>query len=396
MALQTSIPKPISSQGVQAFPSDNPTLPLIGDRHPLYPLYEKVMHRQRLSKSDALMLVESNDLLTIGLLADTARKLSFPPETVDYVYWIHNYHINITNVCEGTCRFCAFKRRSIKAKDAYFWSIDQVVSQVKQYPGLPELTEFHIVSGMMPDLNLAYYVELFKALQAEFPHVHIKALTAAEVDYVAKLEGIEPIEVLKTLKTVGHNSMPGGGAEIFSDRIQQQLYPDKIDHHRWLEIHGMAHQLGMHSTATMLAGLGETWEERIDHLLFVRQQQDKSGGFTTFIPLNCWYENTAVDPIHALTGVENLKSFAISRLLLDNVPNIKAYWIQHGLKMAQVSLSFGVNDLDGTVIQEKISHMAGTDTAQFITKADLAHMVKQAGKIPVERDAHYQVKHQYA
>jgi aminodeoxyfutalosine synthase len=170
------------------------------------------------------------------------------------------------------------------------------------------------------------------------------------------------------------------------------LYPDKITHQEWLAIHGMAHKLGMKSNATLLAGLGETWEERIDHILYVREQQDKSGGFMTFIPLNCWYDNTAVDASNALTGVENLKLFALSRLLLDNVPYIKSYWIQHGLKMSQVSLSFGINDLDGTVTQEKITHMAGTDSAQAVTKSELVHVIKQAGKIPVERDTLYNIK----
>jgi aminodeoxyfutalosine synthase len=186
--------------------------------------------------------------------------------------------------------------------------------------------------------------------------------------------------------------MPGGGAEIFSDRIRAMLYPDKIHHTEWLAIHGIAHRLGMKSNATMLAGLGETWAERVDHLLYVREQQDETGGFMTFIPLNCWYDNTAVDKAHALTGVENLKLFALSRLLLDNIPYIKAYWIQHGLKMAQVSLSFGVNDLDGTVTQEKITHMAGSDTAQAVTKEQLVHVIRRAGKTPVERDTLYTIK----
>ena len=373
-------------------PSQPLDTPLIQVTPELQPIADKVLNRQRLSKQDAMMLANSQDLLGMGMMADTARRLMTPPETVDYVYWVHNYHINITNVCEGTCRFCAFSRRSVKAKEAYFLTIDTIVEQVRNYPGLPELVEFHIVSGMTPELNLAYYIELFKQLKANFPHVEIKALTAAEVDYLAKLEGITPEDVLKTLKAVGHNSMPGGGAEVFSERIHALLYPDKIHHWEWLEIHGKAHELGMHSTATMLAGLGETWEERVDHMLYVREQQDKTGGFTTFIPLNCWYENTAVDKRHALTGIENLKNFALARLILDNVPNIKAYWVQHGLKMAQVSLAFGVNDLDGTVIQEKISHMAGTDTAQGVTRNELAHLVRRAGKIPVERDANYQVK----
>jgi len=363
--------------------------------NPLAPLYQKVMAGVRLSKQDAFDFVASDDLLGLGVLADTARKRMLPADRVDHVYWVHNYHINITNLCEGTCRFCAFSRKSEKALKAYFWSVDEIVAQVKNYPMLADLAEFHIVSGMTPKLNLAYYVELFDALHREFPHVHIKALTAAEVDYLAVLEGISVEEVLTTLMAHGHGSMPGGGAEVFSDRIRMKLYPDKIDHWKWLEIHGIAHKLGLKSNATLLAGLGETWEERIDHILYVRDQQDQSGGFMTFIPLNCWYDNTAVDKSHALTGVENLKLFALSRVLLDNIPYVKSYWIQHGLKMSQVSLSFGVNDLDGTVTQEKISHMAGTDSAQAVTKAELVHVIRQAGKTPVERDTLYNIKQIY-
>lgn len=359
---------------------------------PFKAIYDKVIHGERLSKQDAFEIVNSNDLLTIGFLADTARKLMTLPERADHVYWVHNYHINITNLCEGTCRFCAFSRKSEKALKAYFWTVEEIVEQVNQYPGLDTLSEFHVVSGMTPKLNLEFYVDLFTQLQQHFPHVHIKGLTAAEIDYLANLEGISPEEVLLTLKAVGHGSLPGGGAEVFSDRVRAMLYPDKISHWRWLEIHGIAHQLGMKSNATLLAGLGETWEERIDHILYVRDQQDQTGGFMTFIPLNCWYDNTAVDESNALTGVENLKTFALSRLLLDNVPYIKSYWIQHGLKMSQVSLSFGVNDLDGTVTQEKITHMAGTDTSQSVSKDELVHIIRQAGKIPVERDTLYNIK----
>jgi aminodeoxyfutalosine synthase len=354
-------------------------------------VYEKVLYGERLSRKDGAEIIASNDLLSLGILADMARRRITPPERMDHVYWIHNYHINITNVCEGTCRFCAFSRRSEKAKEAYFLTIEDIITQVHAYPGLADLSEFHIVSGMIQKLNLDFYIELFTRLKAEFPHVHIKALTAVEIDYLAKLHSITPEEVLKTLMQHGHDSMPGGGAEVFSERVRGLLYADKIPHEEWLAIHDTAHRLGMKSNVTLLSGLGETWEERMDHILYVREQQDKSGGFMTFIPLNCWYDNTAVDASNALTGVENLKLFALSRMLLDNIPYVKGYWIQFGLKVAQVSLAFGVNDLDGTVTQEKISHMAGTDSAQSVTKDELVHVVRQAGKIPVERDTLYNI-----
>lgn len=359
---------------------------------PLQQIYEKVMRQQRLSKEDGLVLAESNDLLSIGIMADLARRIATPVERQDHVYWVHNYHINITNLCEGTCRFCAFSRKSPVAMKAYFYTIDEIVEGVRNYSGIETLSEFHIVSGQTPKLNLEFYVDLFSRLKAEFPHVHIKALTASEIDYIAKLENMTWEQVLGVLRQNGHDSMPGGGAEVFSERVHALLYPDKTTHHEWLQIHDLAHRTGLKSNATILCGIGETWEERVDHMLYVREQQDKSGGFMTFIPLNCWYDNTSVDPSNALTGVENLKMFAMSRLLVDNVPYVKAYWIQHGLKISQVSLSFGVNDLDGAVTQEKITHMAGTDTAQSLTESDFIHLVKQAGKVPVERDTLYNIK----
>jgi len=359
-------------------------------------IYDKILSGTRLTKDDGMLLSESNDLLSLGYMADMMRRKVTPIERMDHVYWVHNYHINITNVCEKTCRFCAFSRRSPNAKNAYFMSVDDIVAQIKQYPLLPSLSEFHIVSGMTPRLNIQFYSDLFDALQEQFPHVHLKALTAVEIDYLANLEQTTPQDVLRTLIGHGMGSMPGGGAEVFSDRIRAQLYPDKLNHEGWLKIHGMAHEMGLKSNATLLAGIGETWEERINHILYVREQQDKSGGFMTFIPLNCWYDNTAVDENNALTGVENLKLFALSRLMLDNIPYVKGYWIQHGPKMAQVSLSFGVNDLDGTVTQEKITHMAGSDTAEAMTREELTRLIVRAGKTPVERDTLYNIKQIYS
>lgn len=355
-------------------------------------IFGKMSAGERLTKDDAMQIACSNDLLSIGILADMARKLFTPPERLDHVYWVHNYHINITNVCEGTCRFCAFKRRSEKAKGAYLLGIDDILEQVASYPAIKDLSEFHIVSGLFKKLDLDFYIKLFSSLKRDFPHVHIKALTAVEIDYLAGLHGITNEDVLKTLQDSGHDSLPGGGAEVFSERMRQKLYPDKISHWEWLEIHGTAHNLGMKSNATLLSGLGETWKERIDHMFYLREQQDKTGGFMAFIPLNCWYENTVVDSSNALTGIENLKIFALSRLLLDNIPYIKSYWVQHGLKMSQISLSFGVNDLDGTVTQEKITHMAGGDTSQAVRREELIHIIRQAGKIPVERDTLYNIK----
>lgn len=358
--------------------------------NPLRGFYEKILNGERISRDEAIEIYHSHDLLSIGILADTARIVRTPPESRDYVYWVHNHHINPTNICEAHCKFCSFKKGP-KSPFAYVMSVDDVIESVRQYPEHASLAEFHIVSGLYREQGLAYYVELFKALRANFPHVHIKGLTAVELDYLANLEGIPVEEAMKALKEAGLGSLPGGGAEVFAPRVRKEMCVDKIPAQEWLRIHGLAHSMGMPSNATLLAGLGETPEERIDHVLAIREQQDISGGFMTFIPLNCYYENNAVDASNALTGVENLKNFAISRILLDNVPHIKSFWIHIGEKISQVSLNFGVDDLDGTVVQEKIAHAAGTETSQVMTKDELMNMIRKAGKTPVERDTTYNI-----
>jgi aminodeoxyfutalosine synthase len=356
----------------------------------LWPYYEKIMANQRLTREDAITIYASNDLLGIGMLADAARVQRTPADQQQYVYWVHNFHINPTNICEAHCKFCSFKKGP-QSPHAYVMSVDDVVKQVNDYPFKETLAEFHIVSGLYKEQGLAYYSNLFKALRRHFPHVHIKGLTAVEMDYLASLEGIPVEQVLTELKASGLQSMPGGGAEVFAPRVRKEMCVDKLPAEEWLRIHGLAHQMGIPSNATMLAGLGETPEERIDHILAIRQQQDLTNGFMTFIPLNCYYDNNAVSDSYALTGVENLKNFAISRLLLDNVPHIKAFWVHIGEKLSQVALSFGVDDLDGTVVQEKIAHSAGTQTSQHLSKDDLMTMIRKAGKTPVERDTQYRI-----
>lgn len=358
--------------------------------NPLSRFYHKILEGERITREEAIQIYESDDLLSIGILADTARISRTPAEVRDYVYWVHNFHINPTNICEANCRFCSFKKGP-KSPFAYVMSVDDVINQVNQYPMKDQLSEFHVVSGLYEKQGLEYYESLFKALKQHFPHVHIKGLTAVELDYIAKLEGIPVEQVLPVLKEAGLGSLPGGGAEVFAERVRELVCVDKIPAEEWLRIHGLAHQMGLQSNATMLAGLGETPEERIDHILAIRGQQDKTAGFMTFIPLNCYYDNNAVDAANALTGVENLKNFALSRILLDNVPHIKSFWIHIGEKLSQVSLSFGVDDIDGTVVQEKIAHAAGTDASQALTQAELVNMIRKAGKIPVERDTIYNI-----
>lgn len=353
----------------------------------LLPFYEKVMAGERFTREEGLALYASTDLLGLGILADAAR-VQRHPEAANRVWWVHNYHINPTNICEDTCRFCSFKKGP-QSPHAYFWTIDKILADVAAYPFLSELREFHIVGGHYEHANTAYYAALFSALREAFPHVNIKALTAAEIDYLAKIDGLDALTVLQTLKDAGLQALPGGGAEVFSPRVRAAMCPDKIPAERWLEIHGMAHALGLPSNATMLAGLGETEAERVDHLLQLRQQQDVSGGFLSFIPLNCYYEGNKADEQHALSGFDNLKNFAVARLLLDNVPHIKGFWVHMGEKIAQVGLHFGVDDVDGTVVQEKIAHAAGTQSAQGLSKRQLLHLIHQAGRVAVERDAFY-------
>jgi len=358
--------------------------------NPLSRFYHKILEGERITREEAVEIYDSSDLLSIGILADTARISRTPADVRDHVYWVHNFHINPTNICEAHCRFCSFKKGP-KSPLAYVMSVDDVIAQVNAYPAKDTLSEFHIVSGLYKGQDLSYYVDLFKALRREFPHVHIKGLTAVELDYLANLEGVPVEDALKALQQAGLGSLPGGGAEVFAERVRELVCVDKIPASEWLRIHGLAHSMGMKSNATLLAGLGETAEERIDHVLRIREQQDISGGFMTFIPLNCYYDNNAIDASNAMTGVENLKNFAISRILLDNVPHIKSFWVHLGEKITQVSLSFGVDDIDGTVIQEKIAHSAGTDSSQALTQSELLNMIRKAGKIPVERDTVYNI-----
>jgi aminodeoxyfutalosine synthase len=362
--------------------------------NPLSSIYRKVLERQRITREDAIAVYESNDLLSVGILADTARRLITPPDLQDHVYWVHNFHINPTNICEANCRFCSFKKGP-KSPFAYVMSIDDVIENVNQYDQKDRLSEFHIVSGLYREQSLEYYVDLFNALTREFPHVHIKGMTAVEMKFMADVEGIPVGDVLKALKDAGLRSMPGGGAEVFSERMREIVCVDKISGDEWLDVHGQAHAMGLSSTATLLAGIGETYQERIDHMIRLREQQDKSGGFMTFIPLNCYYEGNAIDPSNALTGIENLKNFAVSRLVLDNFPHIKAFWVHIGQKISQVGLNFGVDDLDGTVVHEKIANSAGTASGEHMTQDKLLNLIWKAGRIPVERDSLYGIKKEY-
>lgn len=356
---------------------------------------EKIFNNERLTREDGINLYNSFDILLIGSLADYAfaQRLGKSRETdkLDYVYWINNHHLNLTNICEGSCKFCAYKRKEGQ-EGAFLYTLEKAVDYLETNVS-KNASEIHIVSALNPSWNLESYITLLKECKRILPDTHIQAFTAVEIDYIAKITGISTQEVLKELVNAGLDSLPGGGAEIFDENIRKKVCPEKISGEKWLEIMETAHELGLRSNATMLTGIGETYENKIDHMLKIRELQDKTGGFMSFIPLFCHYENTELLPntFSMPTGFEMLKDYAISRLMLDNVPHIKAFWIQIGEKLAQVSLSFGVDDLDGTVMEEKITHYAGAKTGSAMSKDELMHLIKRAGKIPVERDTVYNI-----
>jgi len=363
---------------------------LIKTSNPLSEISEKILNNKRLTKEDGLRLYESFDILSIGALADYARVERLEnSEQADYVYWINNHHLNLTNICEGTCKFCAYRRK--EGQDgAFLYTLEKAVEYLETQVN-KNASEIHIVSALNPYWTLENYKTLLKECKKTLPNTHIQAFTAVEIDYLAKISNITVEKVLQELIDAGLGSLPGGGAEIFAENIRQKVCPEKISGDKWLEIMEIAHNLGLKSNATMLTGIGETSEDKIDHMFKIREVQDRTGGFMTFIPLFCHYENTEISEMQVQTGFETVKDYAISRLMLDNVPHIKAFWIQIGTKLAQVTLSFGVDDLDGTVMEEKITHFAGAKTGNVMTKDELIHLIKRAGKIPVERDTVYNI-----
>nr|WP_031515794.1 aminofutalosine synthase MqnE [Desulfofalx alkaliphila] len=350
-------------------------------------IVEKVQQGIRLDAEDALRLYRSNDLLTIGALANMVRERKNGHNT----YFIVNRHINHTNICENRCKLCAFGRDADHPK-SYILSLDEIEQKARSCAD-KNITEIHIVGGMHPELKLDYYVEMLKRVRTALPGVMIQSFTAVEVDYLAQLHKMAVEEVLGILKEAGLDSLPGGGAEIFSPRVRSVICDKKISGERWLEIHKAAHRIGMPTNATMLYGHIETIEERIEHMLALRSAQDETGGFLAFIPLRFHPRNTELErlKLNRATGYDDLKTYAISRLLLDNFDHIKSYWIMFGTKIAQVSLSFGVDDLDGTVMEENIAHDAGADTDQYMPKNKLIELIKGAGRYPVERDTLYNV-----
>ena len=357
------------------------------ERSELADIYAKVVAGQRLSREDGLRLFESQDLLTTGFLANLVREKLHGQRT----YWVYNQHINYSNICTNGCRFCAFSRR-LGEEGGFVLTVDQMANKVRER--LPEpITEIHVVGGCHPDLSLSYYVDLVRTIKELRPEVTVKAFTAVEVAHLAQNEGLAISQVLLALKEAGVEALPGGGAEVFSNRVRQLLCPEKLSSNGWLEVAKEAHQLGMRSNATLLYGHLETAAERVDHLLTLRKAQDETGGFITFIPLAFQPANTGIAALQERTGYIDLKTIALSRLLLDNFAHVKAYWIMLGVKIAQTALYFGADDLDGTVMEERIGHMAGASSAEALTPEELETLIRAAGHEPVQRDTFFRPVH---
>src|SRR6202453_3239091 len=353
------------------------------DDRTLLPIADKVQGGERLSFEDGVALYRAGDILAVGWLANLVRERLHG----NTAYFNVNRHINPTNVCVASCRLCAFGR---KKGDAGTYTMALEEAWETAGTGLTEaVTEFHIVGGLHPDLPFEYFMDLVRGLKVRFPKVHIKAFTMVEVAFLAKRGKMTIAETLRQMKDAGVDSMPGGGAEIFADRVRHIICDHKIDGDEWLDTARLAHQIGLKSNATMLYGHIENDEDRVDHLMKLRAVQDETGGFQTFIPLAFHPENTPLDHLPVTTGLTDIRQIAVSRLLLDNFPHIKAYWQMLTPKIAQIALRFGADDLDGTVIEEKIYHDAGATTPQGLRRQDLVRLIKEAGREPTERDTLY-------
>ena len=349
----------------------------------LQAIREKVEAGRRLSFEDGLALEASTDLFALGAMANLVRERY----NGNFGYYNVNTHINPTNVCVYKCDFCAF-RADLNEDRAYTMDEAQIKERARQAHGRGA-TELHIVGGLHHKLPFQYYVDVVRWVKEAAPEIHVKAYTGVEIEWFKKIERTTTREVLQRLIDAGLGSLPGGGAEIFHPEVREQICGAKATTEQWFDAHRTAHQLGLHSNATMLYGHIEQAKHRIDHLVRLRELQDETGGFQTFIPLAFHPDNSRMDEIPKASGVMDLKTMAISRLMLDNFPHIKAYWVMLGIKTAQVALSFGADDLDGTVVHETIYHEAGAETPQEITVAEIRRLIAEAGRVPVERDTLY-------
>jgi aminodeoxyfutalosine synthase len=349
----------------------------------------KLEREERLTLQDGIRLFECDDLLAVGWLANREREKRHGQKT----YFNYNLRIEATNVCVASCLFCSFARLQPGMPGAYTMTLEEAWDKLRQRADQP-LTELHIVNGLHPDLPFDYYTELLRGFKRIRPDIHLKCFTAVEIAFFADLYRMSDEQVLRELMAAGLDSLPGGGAEIFAERVRRKIAHDKCGTARYLEIHRSAHRLGMRSNVTMLYGHIETYEERVDHMLRCRSLQDETGGLQAFIPLAFHPDNNQMRKLPAPSAADTLRTHAVARLICDNIPHMKAFWIATGLDVAQTSLWFGVDDLDGTVQEEKIYHMAGSSTPEGLTTAELTRLVRAAGRQPLERDTLYRLVRQ--
>jgi aminodeoxyfutalosine synthase len=347
---------------------------------------QKVKAGTRITDEECLVLFEKGNLAFVGILANFIREKLHGNKT----YFNRNFHIEPTNVCVFSCKFCAYSRLYAHKEDGWELSIDQMLDIVKTYDSKP-ITEVHIVGGVHPKMNMDYFIELMQKIKAHRPSLHVKAFTAVELDYMFRKAKLSIAEGMKKLHEAGLDSLPGGGAEIFHPEIREQIAADKVDADGWLAIHEEAHKLGMHSNATMLYGHIEKYEHRIDHMRRLRELQDKTGGFNTFIPLKFRNKDNDMSNVPESTITEDMRLYAIARIYLDNFPHLKSYWPMLGRQNAQLSLSFGVNDIDGTIDDStKIYSMAGSEEqTPAMSTPELVTLIKQVKRQPIERDTLY-------
>jgi len=348
----------------------------------------KIDNRQRINPEEGLLLFEKGSLAMLGTMANFIRERAHGHNT----YFNRNFHIEPTNVCVFSCKFCSYSKLYSKREEGWELSIDQMLDKVKAYDGQP-ITEVHIVGGVHPKMDIYFFEELIKKIRAYRPDLHIKGFTAVELDYMFRKAKLSRTDGMKLLHEAGLDSLPGGGAEIFDTAVREQICADKVDAAGWLDIHAIAHRLGMHTNATMLYGHVESYEHRIDHMERLRTLQDETKGFNTFIPLKFRNFDNDMSHIPEVSSIEDMKLYAIARIYMDNFPHIKAYWPMLGREQAQLTLSFGVNDLDGTIDDStKIYSMAGSEEQNpSLTTDELVGLIKQVGRQPVERDTLYNV-----
>lgn len=369
----------MTTQVYEALATDNKTLKRIGNN---------VMEGLRINPDEGIYLFEHGTLAWLGALANHVREKMHGNNT----YFNRNFHIEPTNVCVFSCKFCSYSRLYAHKEEGWELSTDQMLEIVKKYDGQP-VTEVHIVGGVHPKLTMAFFKDLLQKIRAHRPDLHIKAFTPVELDYMFRKAKLTPEEGMRELHEAGLDSLPGGGAEIFAPDIRSQICDDKVDAEGWLQIHRAAHNLGMHSNATMLYGHIETYAHRIDHMERLRQLQDETGGFNTFIPLKFRNKDNEMNYLPETSTVEDMKMYAMARIYMDNFPHLKAYWPMLGRNKAQLTLSFGVNDIDGTIDDStKIYSMAGSEEQNpSMTTEQLVTLIQQAGRKPVERDTLYKV-----